>query len=519
MKVKHKIFSNLYQDSVSLMQISAQISALPGIQQASVVMGTPNNLEQLRDAGLGDGVNAGPNDLVIAVMGEDDICTEALALAQERLTSKPEEGNSDGVKAPDLVSIEMAKEKAPDANLALISVPGDYAAAEAIKALNLGMNVMLFSDNVSLEQEKAIKTLARERNLMVMGPDCGTAIINGIPLGFANVVTRGAIGVVGASGTGLQEVTCRIDKLGAGISQALGTGGHDLSADIGGISMLFALNALAQDDATRVIVLISKPPSPAVAQRILERAESAGKPVVVNFLGANPAQVTRPNVTAATTLAGAADAAVALLHGQSLTEKEVQISVQERARLQQACQPLAVQRQAIRGVFAGGTFCYEAQLICQQHGFTASSNTPVAGNQALENIWQSHGHTLIDMGDDDFTRGKPHPMIDPTLRNQRLLAELNDPQTAVVLFDLVLGYGASEAPAAELLERLAHTDKANAPVLIAHVCGTEADPQQRSQQIMALRNAGVIIADCNAQAALWASVVAQIQVEKKGVNA
>lgn len=179
----------------------------------------------------------------------------------------------------------MALEAEPEANLALISVPGDYAAAEAIKALNLGMNVMMFSDNVSIVQEKSIKTLARERQRIVMGPDCGTAIVNGIPLGFANVVKRGAIGVIGASGTGLQEVTCRIDQLGAGISQALGTGGHDLSKEIGGISMLFALDALAQDDETRVIVLISKPPSPIVARTILERAEACGKPVVVNFLG------------------------------------------------------------------------------------------------------------------------------------------------------------------------------------------------------------------------------------------
>ena len=262
MKVKYKVFSNLYQDSVSLMQISAQISKLPGIQQASVVMGTPNNLEQLRDAGLGNEINASPNDLVIAVMGEEDICNEALILAQQRLTSKPDDETDSGIKTPEKVSLEMALEAEPEANLALISVPGDYAAAEAIKALNLGMNVMMFSDNVSIVQEKSIKTLARERQRIVMGPDCGTAIVNGIPLGFANVVKRGAIGVIGASGTGLQEVTCRIDQLGAGISQALGTGGHDLSKEIGGISMLFALDALAQDDETRVIVLISKPPSP-----------------------------------------------------------------------------------------------------------------------------------------------------------------------------------------------------------------------------------------------------------------
>lgn len=231
MKVKYKVFSNLYQDSVSLMQISAQISKLPGIQQASVVMGTPNNLEQLRDAGLGNEINASPNDLVIAVMGEEDICNEALVLAQQRLTSKPDDETDSGIKSPEKVSLEMALEAEPEANLALISVPGDYAAAEAIKALNLGMNVMMFSDNVSIVQEihqNACPRTSAHRN----GPDCGTAIVNGIPLGFANVVKRGAIGVIGASGTGLQEVTCRIDQLGAGISQALGTGGHDLSEEI-----------------------------------------------------------------------------------------------------------------------------------------------------------------------------------------------------------------------------------------------------------------------------------------------
>lgn len=519
MKSEYKVFKNLYQDSVSLMQISAQISKLPGIQQASVVMGTATNLEQLHDAGLGDNISAGPNDLIIAVMGAEDACEEALELAHQRLNSKPEDSSNDGVRTPDLVSMEMALEKEPAANLALISVPGDYAAAEAMKALNLGMNVMMFSDNVSVVQEKAIKVHARERNLIVMGPDCGTAVINGIPLGFANVVNRGAIGVVGASGTGVQEVTCRIDQLGAGISQALGTGGHDLSEEIGGISMLFGLQALAEDEATKVIVLISKPPSKAVAERILEQAQAAGKPVVVNLLGAIPAEITRPNVTAATTLASAADLAVALLNNTPLIQHALQPDAAQITMLQTAAQALPASRQLIRGVFAGGTFCYEAQLLCQQHGFTASSNTPVYGNRKLTDIWKSDGHTLIDMGDDDFTRGKPHPMIDPTLRNQRLLVELSDPQTAIVLFDLVLGYGAAEEPAAELLELLAKIDKANAPLLVAHVCGTQADPQQRSRQIESLRNAGVIVADCNAQAAIWASIVAQTQAKKNGVTA
>jgi len=532
MKITHKVFANLYQDSVSLMQISALLGKLPGIEQASVVMGTETNRAQLRAAGLDAEIQARPNDLIIAVSGTEEACADALVLAEQQLSSPPPDAGADGVYAPDLVSLEMALEQVPDSNLALISVPGDYAAAEAIKALQLGMNVMLFSDNVSLEQEKAIKTLARDKNLLVMGPDCGTAIINGIPLGFANVTRRGVIGLVGASGTGLQEVSCRIDQLGAGVSQALGTGGHDLHEAIGGISMLHALDALAEDPETEVIVLISKPPARAVAERILERAAATGKPVVVNFLGAAPTEIQRAGIIAATTLADAAEFAVACAKPHALPASQAMphalpasqamLDPSDAAQLAQQAARLGSQRSDIRGVFAGGTFCYESQLLCQAQGFVAASNTPVRGNQELTDLWSSRGHTLVDMGDDAYTRGRPHPMIDPTLRNQRIAAELRDPHTAVVLFDLVLGYGAAARPAAELGELLHQARKQagqDLPLLIAHVCGTEADPQVRSHQIEVLRNAGVRVAGCNAQAALWASHVARLQAHIQGVQA
>jgi succinyl-CoA synthetase alpha subunit len=408
----------------------------------------------------------------------------------------------------------MVCDDEPASNLALISVPGDYAAAEAIKALQLGMNVMLFSDNVSMAHEKAIKTLAREKRLIVMGPDCGTAIVNGMPLGFANVVRRGGIGVVGASGTGLQEVTCRIDQLGAGISQALGTGGHDLHEDIGGISMQFGLDALAEDPDTRVIVLISKPPARAVAERILESARKAGKPVVVNFLGASEDEMRAPGLTPAHTLADAAQFAVALLNGAPLPASVARVEANDEATLVKRSETLGAGRKFIRGVFAGGTFCYESQLLCKAEGFMASSNTPVKGNAKLADIWKSEGHTIVDMGDDDFTRGRPHPMIDPTLRDERVRAEMLDPATAVVLFDLVLGYGAADEPAQGLIALLAQLPRENAPLLIAHVCGTESDPQVRSRQIDALREAGVLVAGCNAEAALWASRVARLQARR-----
>jgi succinyl-CoA synthetase alpha subunit len=514
MAIKIEIFKNLYQDSVSLMQISAHIGKLPGVEQASVVMGTPANLVQLADAGLGDDVKASPNDLVIAVRGDEAACEEALGLARERLSARASTSDTQTREALKATSLAMVCDDEPASNLALISVPGDYAAAEAIKALQLGMNVMLFSDNVSMAHEKAIKTFAREKRLIVMGPDCGTAIVNGMPLGFANVVRRGGIGVVGASGTGLQEVTCRIDQLGAGISQALGTGGHDLHEDIGGISMQFGLDALAEDPDTRVIVLISKPPARAVAERILESARKAGKPVVVNFLGASEDEMRAPGLTPAHTLADAAQFAVALLNGAPLPASVARVEANDEATLVKRSETLGAGRKFIRGVFAGGTFCYESQLLCKAEGFMASSNTPVKGNAKLADIWKSEGHTIVDMGDDDFTRGRPHPMIDPTLRDERVRAEMLDPATAVVLFDLVLGYGAADEPAQGLIALLAQLPRENAPLLIAHVCGTESDPQVRSRQIDALREAGVLVAGCNAEAALWASRVARLQARR-----
>jgi succinyl-CoA synthetase alpha subunit len=279
------IYPNAYKDSVSLMAVSAEVMAVPGVEAASVVMASSTNVVNLAEAGLGD-FEVRPNDLVVAVSGADEACAAALGKADELLSAPSDHGDGDaGVEAAPMTSIQQAVAQDPGTNLALISVPGDYAAAEAMKALRLGMDVMLFSDNVTAGDELALKTFARERDLIVMGPDCGTAIVNGVPLGFANVIRRGPIGVVGASGTGTQEVTVRVHQLGSGISQALGTGGHDLSATIGGISMLHGMKALGDDADTKVIALVSKPPAPDVAAAILQTAKEIQKPVVVIFLG------------------------------------------------------------------------------------------------------------------------------------------------------------------------------------------------------------------------------------------
>jgi succinyl-CoA synthetase alpha subunit len=381
-----------------------------------------------------------------------------------------------------------------------------------MKALRLGMDVMLFSDNVTAADELKLKTYARDHDLMVMGPDCGTAIVNGVPLGFANVVRRGPIGVVGASGTGTQEVTVRVHQLGSGISQALGTGGHDLSEAIGGISMLHGFHALDEDPATSVIILVSKPPAAEVAAAILGAAEASAKPVVIIFLGADPSAITRNGVYGAAYLAQAADMAVALARDQRPSGGDVAVSSEMRRRLTDAARGMAMGQQFVRGVFSGGTFCFEAQLVHAAAGVTAYSNTPTAGNLTLERITVSQDSTIIDMGDDEFTQGRPHPMIDPSQRDARIRQEADDPTTAVVLFDVVLGYGSSLDPVAGLVgiigtSRAAAQAAGRKVMFICNVCGTDKDPQSRKDIVAALQAAGVLVTSSNAEAATWSATV------------
>jgi FdrA protein len=499
-----RVFRNLYRDSVSLMQLSAKLGALAGVRQASAIMATAGNLDLLREAGLiAAAVAPAPNDLLVALEGEDEAAlAEALAAAEAELTRAPP-ARADGPRRMAPKSLEMALADKPGANLALISTPGDYAAGEAMKALRLGLNVMLFSDNVAVEDEIRLKRYARDHDLMVMGPDCGTAILNGIPLGFANVVRRGAVGAVAASGTGLQQVTCLIDRWGQGISQAIGTGGHDLSAKVGGITMLQGLDALAADAETRVVVLISKPPAPEIAARVLAAAEAAGKPIVVNFLGADPSAEQRPNVHPVRTLEDAASLAVALAGGRR----------PERAVAAPAVPKLAPGQRYVRGLYSGGTFCYEALLLLSETLGPVASNTPLGADSRLSDVWRSEGHTAIDLGDDAFTRGRPHPMIDQTLRIERLHKEAADPEVAVILFDLVLGYGAHPDPAVELgaaiRSAMAAAERAGREIaFVGSVCGTAGDPQDLGRQEAALREAGVLLAESNAQAVRIAARIA-----------
>ena len=500
MAVSTRVVRNLYRDSVSLMQLSDVLARRAGIAEISAVMATQANLDLLREAKLLDGtVNAGPNDLLIVARGDPAAVSAALDEAEASLARAPEAGSGGtGPVAKALPrSLSQALAERPAANLVLISTPGDYAAAEARKALNLGLNVMVFSDNVGLASEIALKRLADEKGLLVMGPDCGTAILGGVPLGFANVVRRGAVGVVGASGTGMQQVTCLVDRLGAGISHAIGTGGRDLHHHIGGASMLRGLALLAADKETKVIVLVSKPPAPEVAKTVLEAAAKAGKPVVVNFLGADPATIRGRNLYPAATIEDASHAAVALLKG-----RKPSVVTKTPAAPRIGFKP---GQNAVRGLYSGGTFGYEASLLLGARLGAIRSNVAVRDEDEMDDPWTSRGHTIIDLGDDVFTRGRPHPMIDHRLRNERLLKEATDPATAVILLDIVLGHGAHGDPAAVMAPaiREAHAiaKKAGRRIaIVGFVCGTPGDPQGLKKQEDALHKAGMILCASNAEA-------------------
>ncbi len=479
--VLNEVRPGTYLDFVALMRIAGAVKSMHGVDECGLMLGTPANRRILADAGVlsAEGEAAGPGDLVIAVRARDATVAAAALAEAGRLLARPKPASAIGSTAASPRTLRSAAATLPGANLALVSVPGAFAATEAMKALTAGLNVLLFSDNVSLEDEIALKTLARDRGLLMMGPDCGTAIIGGVPLAFANAVTRGDTGIIGASGTGIQEVSCLVSNGGGGISHAIGTGGRDLSREVGAITTLTALDLLDADPATRQIVLISKPPAPEVARTVLARVARSSKRVVVCFIGATHLDLP-PNAVAAATLEDAANLAL----GRP-------VATPTSLSLPSASGKL-------HGLFSGGTLAAEAQLILSRAGLAVASNAPVAGSAPMA---EAHGrHTILDLGDDAYTIGRPHPMIEPAVRDAHIRAALESPDCAVVLLDCVLGYGSHPDPAGHIA-RLVEALPPGGPRIVASVTGTDADPQPRSLQVERLRTAGIEVSPSNAAAA------------------
>ena len=497
------IKENTYFDSVSLMAISSKANAIDGVRQAFVAMGTPMNKEVLRSLELlsADLEAAATGDLMIVIESEPAADADAAYAELERLLATKAPGGGAGGPAGAQErryrTLASAAAETPGANLAVVAVNGAYAAHEARTALEAGLHVMLFSDNVGVEDEIALKRLAHDAGLLMMGPDCGTAIIGGVALCFANAVRPGNIGIVAASGTGSQEVSVRIHGLGGGVSHLIGTGGRDLSAEVGGLMMLDGIRALQDDPRTDVIVLVSKPPAPEVEQRVLAAVRDSRKPVVVCFIGGScDAAAAPPGGAVATTTRGAALAAVRLAgqngHRPDGETFDPDLAASVRAKLDP-------EQRWIRGLFCGGTLCDEAMHIALERLDDVHSNVAKDPAHRIAAHATSVGHTFLDLGDDDFTNGRPHPMIDPSTRIARFLAEADDREVAVVVMDFILGYGAHPDPVGAMLPAIAEArgralaEGRQLPI-VGYVLGTDLDRPSLREQVAKLEGAGVIVA-------------------------
>jgi succinyl-CoA synthetase alpha subunit len=506
MAVKSTIRKNAYYDSVTLMLITKALSKLPGVADVLVGMATELNKELAGNLGLiSPELQAlSANDLFVTAELSGETTLEALVeKIDELLSAKKSAGGSSYRPA----TLATALSNDSSLNLAIISVPGRYAAEEVDKALNSGLHVLLFSDNVSIEDEKRLKEKAVSKNLLMMGPDCGTAMINHVPLAFANVVRPGGIGIVGASGTGTQEVMSLIDQLGGGVSQVIGTGGRDLKIEIGGLMMLQAFEALISDPDTKVIVLISKPPAPEIADKVLSLVKNAGKPVVVDFIGGDRASIEAAGAVACVSLEDAARKAVSLLLDKKVSEDFTGFSEPEEvidALAKHEASKKKPEQRYLRGLYTGGTLADEAMKLLSGDIDNIWSNIPLKPEYKMADVRHSIEHTVIDFGDDAFTVGRPHPMIDPSTRSERIIKEAAE-DVAVMLMDVVIGYGSHPDPAGEIVEqvrtaRAAFEAKGADLTVIASVCGTEGDPQSLKKTQVTLSEAGIIVMPSNAQA-------------------
>lgn len=479
-----------YHDSVVLMLLTNQISTIEGVKKVSIMMATPANKDIYRQSGLSteELESASANDMVVVADVDDDAILDVIMEEVEEFFKKQSTSEGDKKGAESVKSWDKALGKLPDANLAVISIPGAYAALEADRALDEGMNVFMFSDNVTLEDEIKLKQKAHEKGLAVMGPDCGTGIIQGVPIAFTNNVTPGAIGIIGASGTGIQELTTIIDRLGEGVKNAIGTGGRDLSTEVGGITMMDMIEAMESDDSVKVLIIISKPPAKEVRDRISDRLSNFKKPVVTLFLGEKP-EYHGENFYHAYTLDEAARLAVGLVRGEEIKEGKVDVDDSQFFG--------AEEKKTIKAYYSGGTLAGEAAMLIKD-----ALNLKVPPQKAEGFMLKTDGHIVVDLGDDVYTQGKPHPMIDPAKRIECMQDAIDDASTGVILLDIMLGYGSHEDMAGALLPSIVELrDKAKAEgrklFFVATVCGTRRDFQSYDEAVSKLKEAGVIVCENN----------------------
>lgn len=495
---KFIIKNNYYKDSITLMSLTNKVNALEGVIDSTLGMATDMNKEIIRSIGFDESeINqAKSSDMMIALKLENESYLDKVLSEIENMLIVKEEDNT--IKS--YSNTKQAMNENSDINMAVISIPGNHAYLEVKKCLENNINVMLFSDNMSIEEEKKLKELAVSKKLLMMGPDCGTSIINGIGLCFANKIRKGNISIVGASGTGIQEVTVIIDKLGAGITHAIGTGGRDLSEDIGGLMMLQGMEMLEDDEETKIILLISKPPAESVTKKILEKIKQSKKRYVVCFINGKKETVEESGAVFASTLEEGA-----VLASSLSLNKEIKIREIDKEVVKEAVSKLNKNQKYLRALYCGGTLAAEAEMIISANN-KVYSNVSKKEENKLKNPFESKENTIIDLGDDVFTQGKPHPMIDPSIRNSRILQEAKDKEVAIIMLDFELGFGSNKDPVGlsfDTINKAKEIAKEDGReiIFIGYILSTEVEKQDVSKQRELLKSMNIILANTNAEAA------------------
>ena len=499
------------------MRLSEDVKKLEGVEDAVVSMGTDTNRRLLQELGLlaKEARSGTDGDLIIAVRVREGAGTAEVMTRVEQMVMTPPAATG-GARTTVMHSVQSAVQRMKGANLAIVSLPGKQAFEPSMELLQRGLNVHLFSDHVTVEEEIKLKTYARSRGLLVMGPGAGTSIINGVGLGFANSVRRGDIGIVASAGTGIQEVSCMLDGIGLGVSAALGVGGSDVSEAVGGLMMKDCLALLERDPSTRVIIIVAKTPKAKVIKQVMDHVETrTTKPVVACFLGLDPPSVKGDRIRYAKTLHAAVRQTAILSGGEAerVFGSKISMSFEElRKESRDLASSLGPGRRYVRGLYSGGTLAHETLLIFRELIGEAYSNTPLSEGFKLSDPNKSRGNSVVDLGDEFFTAGRAHPMIDPTLRRLRIAQEAGDPESAELLLDVVLGYGSASDPGGALAGAIRGAvggrKNGGGLVAMAHICGTGTDPQSYKEQSDSLTSAGTHLFSSNALMASAAALMA-----------
>ena len=557
--VSHVVIKpNFYRDSLQLMKISEKLRQSSGVSEASIVMATETNKGVLIRLGFSPSLieQANESDMIIAVRAKDQLSIDLVSEQIGKLFESPEvEDRLESRDHEKTTDLDLALRKMPGTNLVLLSIPGEYVKDISYKLIEQGIHQQIFSDHVPVEDELKIKKQAVTKGVLILGPGAGTSIINGKGIGFSNTISVGPVGIVAAAGTGLQEVACLLDQCGIGVKHGLGVGGNDPKDKIGGIMMLECMKILEKDDDIKVIATISKPPSSSVEQKIMEYVIGKGtKKYVLAFIGGQLTTAgkrqqqsqtenlhSKTSSSASTTIssggstATTADRQTGIVKVNSLASCVLAIAnALGNQRLQRAISQLYIQPQElvnllqrewsklqsnqkyIRGLYTGGTFTYEAQVILRDiiDIEQIHSNAAIEQITKLQDSYKSEKHSIMDLGEEEFTMGRPHPMIDPTIRKLRILEEVKDPEVAVVLLDFVLGYGSNPDPVGAIIDELqmakviANKEGRYLPV-ITHVCGTKNDIQGYERSISKLHSVGCIVMPTNALAVIASALIAQ----------